>query len=186
MNPTIVSSISRLANYMPLGSYVIYTALETYSFSLGPSPAPITTIIQTPAYNYTCLYIPGGNFTYKGCTADQSDALCISLSIGFFLAVFLSFLKHVPIGGTPPLAGDDADGGDDGPGDGDNTVVVDDSTQTVQLQLQQQGQVQTQVVRVEVGGKHKKVKYRSGVIYAQGNNLKHDPCITMNLIFTLH
>ncbi|OAQ31451.1 hypothetical protein K457DRAFT_17158 [Linnemannia elongata AG-77] len=163
MNPSIVSSISRLANYMPLGSYVIYTALETYSFSLGTSPSPITTIIQTPAYNYTCLYIPGGTFTYTSCTTDQSNALCISLSIGFFLAVFLSFLKHVPLNGTPPLADED---GDDGPGDGDNTVVVDDSTQTLQLQLQQQG---GQVVRVKVGGKHKKIKYRSGVMYAQGN-----------------
>ena len=76
----------------------------------------------------------------------------------------MSFLKHVPIGGSPPLAGEDEDGGDDGPGNGDSTVVVDDSTQTVQLQLQQQGQQTGQVVRVKVGGKHKKIKYRSGVM----------------------
>lgn len=64
----------------------------------------------------------------------------------------------MPLNGTPPLADED---GDDGPGDGDNTVVVDDSTQTLQLQLQQQG---GQVVKVKVGGKHKKIKYRSGVM----------------------
>jgi hypothetical protein len=28
------------------------------------------------------------------------------LAIGFFLAVFLSFLKQIPAGGTPPLAED--------------------------------------------------------------------------------
>lgn len=65
----------------------------------------------------------------------------------------MSFLKHVPIGGSPPLAAED-EGGDDGPGDGDNTVVVDDSTQTGQQQA----------VRVKVGEKHKKIKYRSGVM----------------------
>ncbi|KAK3842126.1 MAG: hypothetical protein J3R72DRAFT_143335 [Linnemannia gamsii] len=157
MNPTIVSSISRLANYMPLGSYVIYTALETYSFSLGTTPSPITTIIQTPTHNYTCLYIPGGNVTFTGCTADQSNALCISLAIGFFLAVFLSFLKHVPIGGTPPLAFLD---------DEDEGSAVDDSTQTVQEQQQQQQQLQVSRLRA---GKQKKIKYRSGVVYAQGN-----------------
>ncbi|KAF9930270.1 hypothetical protein FBU30_000690 [Linnemannia zychae] len=161
MNPSIVSSIGRLANYMPLGSYVIYTALETYSFSLGTTPSPITTIIQTPAANYTCLYIPGGSFTYTSCTADQSNALCISLSIGFFLAVFLSFLKHVPVGGTPPLAEEEDDDGD-----GDSAILVNESTQTTQLQQTQQQQTPIQHTK---GGKLKRPKYRSGVIYAQGN-----------------
>ncbi|KAG0316125.1 hypothetical protein BGZ99_007033 [Dissophora globulifera] len=104
MDIKIVSSITRLANYMPLGSYVIYTALETYSFSLGSTPAPVTTIVQTPTSNYTCYYYPGAAFTYTTCTADQSNALVVSLSIGFFLAVFLSFLKQVPNNGTVPLA----------------------------------------------------------------------------------
>ncbi|KAF9107643.1 hypothetical protein BGX29_005572 [Mortierella sp. GBA35] len=157
MNPSIVSSISRLANYMPLGSYVIYTALETYSFSLGTTPSPITTIIQTPAYNYTCLYIPGGNLTYTSCTTDQSNALCISLSIGFFLAVFLSFLKHVPVGGSPPLAPEDGDNEDEHVG------MVDEETQTVQQQVQVQRSKELQ------GTNGKKIKYRSGVVYAQGN-----------------
>lgn len=108
MDVKIVSSITRLANYMPLGSYVIYTALETYSFSLGPKPMPFTTIVETPSLNYTCYYSPEGAFTYTSCNADQSSALILSLSIGFFLAVFLSFLKQVPKGGTPPLADGEA------------------------------------------------------------------------------
>ncbi|KAF9308939.1 hypothetical protein BG003_010414 [Podila horticola] len=104
MDIKIVSSITRLANYMPLGSYVIYTALETYSFSLGATPAPVTTIIETSKTNYTCYYDPGASFTYTTCTSDQSSALKVSLAIGFFLAMFLSFLKQVPKNGTPPLA----------------------------------------------------------------------------------
>ncbi|KAF9952737.1 hypothetical protein BGZ65_005092 [Modicella reniformis] len=107
MDIKIVSAITRLANYMPLGSYVIYTALETYSFSLGAMPTPIKTIVQTPAANYTCYYIPGQSFTYTTCTNDQSNALKISLAIGFFLAIFLSFLKQVPANGTPPLPEDE-------------------------------------------------------------------------------
>ncbi|KAK3819557.1 MAG: hypothetical protein J3Q66DRAFT_334881 [Benniella sp.] len=106
MDVKIVSSITRLANYMPLGSYVIYTALETYSFSLGATPAPVKTIVQTPTANFTCYFVPGASFTYTSCTSDQSSALKISLAIGFFLAVFLSFLKQIPAGGTPPLAED--------------------------------------------------------------------------------
>ncbi|KAG0025404.1 hypothetical protein BGZ81_007191 [Podila clonocystis] len=104
MDIKIVSSITRLANYMPLGSYVVYTALETYSFSLGATPAPVKTIIQSPNANYTCYYDPGVTFTYMTCTSDQSSALKVSLAIGFFLAMFLSFLKQVPKNGTPPLA----------------------------------------------------------------------------------
>ncbi|KAG0032293.1 hypothetical protein BGZ82_006599 [Podila clonocystis] len=109
MDIKIVSSITRLANYMPLGSYVIYTALETYSFSLGSAPAPVKTIIQSPNANYTCYYDPGVAFTYMTCTSDQSSALKVSLAIGFFLAMFLSFLKQVPKNGTPPLAIPDED-----------------------------------------------------------------------------
>ncbi|KAF9289357.1 hypothetical protein BGZ74_000745 [Mortierella antarctica] len=109
MDIKIVSSITRLANYMPLGSYVVYTALETYSFSLGATPAPVKTIIQTPNFNYTCFYDPGTAFTYTTCTSDQSSALKVSLAIGFFLAMFLSFLKQVPKNGTPPLAIPDED-----------------------------------------------------------------------------
>ncbi|KAI1315378.1 hypothetical protein EDD11_000882 [Mortierella claussenii] len=123
MDIKIVSSITRLANYMPLGSYVIYTALETYSFSLGATPAPVQTIVQTPNNNYTCLYTPGAAFTYTTCTPDQSDALKISLAIGFFLAVFLSFLKQVPRNGTPPLAPKD-DEDENGDGDGANNYNV--------------------------------------------------------------
>ncbi|KAG0082638.1 hypothetical protein BGZ92_011545 [Podila epicladia] len=109
MDIKIVSSITRLANYMPLGSYVVYTALETYSFSLGATPAPVKTIIQAPNANYTCFYDPGTAFTYMTCTSDQSSALKVSLAIGFFLAMFLSFLKQVPKNGTPPLAIPDED-----------------------------------------------------------------------------
>lgn len=68
------------------------------------------TIVQTPEANYTCYYIPGAPVTYTTCTSDQSDALKISLAIGFFLAVFLSFLKQIPKGGTPPLADEDEEG----------------------------------------------------------------------------
>lgn len=120
---------------------MIYTALETYSFSLGVTPAPIQTIVQTPAANYTCLYIPGGSFTYTTCTSDQSSALKISLAIGFFLAVFLSFLKQIPKGGTPPLADDDDD---------DDPVPAPTAGRK---------------------GKNKKKKrqYRRGVVYAEGN-----------------
>ncbi|KAF9962045.1 hypothetical protein BGZ70_008142 [Mortierella alpina] len=144
MDVKIVSSITRLANYMPLGSYVIYTALETYSFSLGPKPMPFTTIVTTPSLNYTCYYNPEGAFTYTTCNGDQSSALILSLTIGFFLAVFLSFLKQVPKGGTPPLA--------DGevlptPGTGPGTPPV------VKLRCQKPG----------------KRKYRRGVVYAEGN-----------------
>ncbi|KAF8979744.1 hypothetical protein BGZ46_005116, partial [Entomortierella lignicola] len=84
---------------------------ETYSFSLGSVPAPMTTIVQTTIGNFTCDYIPIAGFTYTTCTTDQSSALIISLSIGFFLALFLSFLKQVPTGGTPPLADSNDEGG---------------------------------------------------------------------------
>ncbi|KAF9973436.1 hypothetical protein BGZ73_003329 [Actinomortierella ambigua] len=52
--------------------------------------------------------MPGAGvaLTYLNCTEDQSSALKISLAIGFFLSVFLSFLKHVPIDGSGPPRAD--------------------------------------------------------------------------------
>ncbi|KAF9950997.1 hypothetical protein BGZ72_007440 [Mortierella alpina] len=148
MDVKIVSSITRLANYMPLGSYVIYTALETYSFSLGPKPVPFTTIVATPSLNYTCYYNPEGVYTYTTCNGDQSSALILSLTIGFFLAVFLSFLKQVPKGGTPPLAdGEVIPTPGTGPGTGPGTPPV------AKLHAP----------------KPVKRKYRRGVLYAEGN-----------------
>ncbi|KAF9357432.1 hypothetical protein BGX26_003716 [Mortierella sp. AD094] len=145
MDIKIVSAITRLANYMPLGSYVIYTALETYSFSLGSTPAPVTTIVQTPSGNYTCDFVPGAAFTFSTCTQDQSSALIISLCIGFFLAVFLSFLKQVPPNGTPPLADDDDD---------DDKQI----TSGAGILAPKNGRQRP-----------KKLKYRWGIVYAQGN-----------------
>ncbi|KAG0303574.1 hypothetical protein BGZ98_006522 [Dissophora globulifera] len=151
MDIKIVSSITRLANYMPLGSYVIYTALETYSFSLGSTPAPVTTIVQTPTSNYTCYYYPGAAFTYTTCTADQSNALVVSLSIGFFLAVFLSFLKQVPNNGTVPLAD---------PGEDVTTTAGEGGARVEEAGEQKPGK----------GGKTRsKRKYRWGIVYAEGN-----------------
>ncbi|KAF9166444.1 hypothetical protein DFQ26_007831 [Actinomortierella ambigua] len=58
--------------------------------------------------NYSCYYMPGAGvaLTYLNCTDDQASALKISLAIGFFLSVFLSFLKHVPIDGSGPPRAD--------------------------------------------------------------------------------
>lgn len=86
------------------GHFVTSIVRETYSFSLGATPAPVTTIVKSPFGNYTCYYEPGAAFTYTTCTTDQASALKVSLAIGFFLAMFLSFLKQVPKNGTPPLA----------------------------------------------------------------------------------
>ncbi|KAF9430230.1 hypothetical protein BGZ94_007850 [Podila epigama] len=143
----ILSSITRLANYMPLGSYVIYTALETYSFSLGATPAPVKTIVETPTYNYTCYYFPGNNFSYTSCSADQSNALKVSLAIGFFLATFLSFLKQVPKDGTPPLA-----------------LPDDDALPPTPEEIAKENR------RIADGRyRPRRPKYRAGVVYAQGN-----------------
>ncbi|KAF9943309.1 hypothetical protein BGZ75_008319 [Mortierella antarctica] len=152
MDVKIVSSITRLANYMPLGSYVIYTALETYSFSLGPKPMALTTIVTTPSINYTCYYSPEGAFTYTTCNDDQSNALILSLAIGFFLAVFLSFLKQVPKGGTPPLA--------------DGEVLPTPGTGTGPGKGTAPG---TPPAAKRHFHKPSKRKYRRGVVYAEGN-----------------
>ncbi|KAG0226652.1 hypothetical protein BGW42_003482 [Actinomortierella wolfii] len=109
MNAPVFTAVSRLANYLPLGSYVIYTALQTYALSLGPAPTPATVVVAIPGgTNYSCYYMPGAGvaLTYLSCTDDQEIALKISLAIGFFLAVFLSFLKHVPIDGSGPPRAD--------------------------------------------------------------------------------
>ncbi|KAG0045696.1 hypothetical protein BGZ83_009077 [Gryganskiella cystojenkinii] len=189
MDIKIVSSITKLANYMPLGSYVIYTALETYSFSLGATPAPVTTIVQTPVTNYTCRFVPGAAFTYTTCSADQSDALVISLAIGFFLAVFLSFLKQVPPGGTPPLAPPDDDSDDEQEGgngttttadQGQQTTTTNSSTQTRTINgsstatLVQRKSTTTSTATALIKNKKKskrppKPRYRWGVVYAEGN-----------------
>ncbi|KAF9582346.1 hypothetical protein BGW38_000319 [Lunasporangiospora selenospora] len=150
MDIKIVSAITRLANYMPLGSYVIYTALETYSFSLGAAPTPVKTIVQTPGGNYTCYYSPGAGFTFTTCTTDQHSALIVSLAIGFFLAVFLSFLKQVPKNGTPPLA---------------QNKVCDHPELGSPARLVKTDTVDSGAPTQSTGRR----KYRRGVIYAEGN-----------------
>ncbi|KAF9380421.1 hypothetical protein CPB97_008363 [Podila verticillata] len=147
MDVKIVSSITRLANYMPLGSYVIYTALETYSFSLGATPAPVTTIVQSPTGNYTCYYNPGAAFTYTTCTTDQASALKVSLAIGFFLAMFLSFLKQVPQNGTPPLAFPD-----------------ENALPSTPDEIAKENRLIAEGLR-----RPRQPKYRAGIVYAQGN-----------------
>ncbi|GJJ76749.1 hypothetical protein EMPS_09108 [Entomortierella parvispora] len=191
MDVQVVSSITKLANYMPLGSYVIYTALETYSFSLGATPTPVTTIVQTPSSNYTCYYVPGASFTYTTCTDDQANALEISLCIGFFLAVFLSFLKQVPPGGTPPLADTDDDSDDEdssadstGTSTGNGEVsqgqqTTDNSTQTrvngsssgtlVQRKTSTSKSTTATTTHHKKKKEPAKPKYRAGIVYAEGN-----------------
>ncbi len=100
------NKIARLATYMPLGSYVIYTALQTYAFSLGPSNDPntfiyVNTTVTTLGSNCTCIInAPLG----PSCNEDQKNGLIVALAFGFFTSLFLSFIKRVPPGGTPPLS----------------------------------------------------------------------------------
>ena len=168
---------------------------ETYSFSLGATPSPVTTIVQTPSSNYTCYYVPGAAFTYTTCTEDQSSALMISLSIGFFLALFLSFLKQVPPGGKPPLANSSDDDSDDedssanssnaGGGGGDvsqgQQTTTESGTQTrvngsSSATLVQRKTSTSSPSKSTTTTKHKKKKksppkpkYRAGIVYAEGN-----------------
>ncbi|CAG8507098.1 11867_t:CDS:10 [Ambispora leptoticha] len=103
----LANKFARLATYLPLGSYVIYTALETYAYSLGPDTTGMNTFynttVITPQDNYTCL-ISAPISLGLTCNDDQKSALIVALCIGFFLSLFLSFVKRIPAGGTPPLS----------------------------------------------------------------------------------
>ncbi|CAG8510960.1 1134_t:CDS:10, partial [Ambispora gerdemannii] len=105
----LANKIARLATYLPLGSYVIYSALETFAYSLG-SDTPTTintfynTTVSTSRENYTCLISVPISTGTPSCNSNQKAALIVALCVGFFLAFFLSFVKRIPTGGTPPLS----------------------------------------------------------------------------------
>ncbi|KAH7103157.1 hypothetical protein BKA62DRAFT_69444 [Auriculariales sp. MPI-PUGE-AT-0066] len=76
--PSPMSRMAKLQSYLPTGTWISYTALQTWALSISPNIPPPTS--SNPDHQSTC-------------NSDQRIALCIAIALGLLSAFGTPFIK---------------------------------------------------------------------------------------------